>query len=432
MNVYSLYKRMCDGCGKKVVSIYHEDLPFKIYCSSCWWGDSWDGTEYGQEYDPNKSFFEQVLELRNRTPFMALETQATTHVNTEYTNYSSNNKDSYLTYFADYLDNCIYVSFAKNVKDSADCLRISDSEECYGSVGVLKCYRTYFSEECDNCVNVYFSKNCSGCSDCFGCVNLRKKSNCIFNKHYTKEEYQKRLAELRIGSFRAMEKYQKEIPSFWRKYPSKFYHGNALNMNVSGDYISQSKNTRNAYLVTHVEDSRFVQMLSVPKTRDSYDYTGWGANSELLYECQSVGENASRVKFSLHCYPNVTDCEYSYYAVSSKNVFGCVNLKKKEYCILNKQYTKEEFDELKARIIEDMNKRPFIDSLGRIWSYGEFFPPILSPFGYNETLAMDYFPMAEDRVVDEGFAWKEKESQYTATINGSVFPMTYRRQGWMS
>lgn len=50
------------------------------------------------------------------------------------------------------------------------------------------------------------------------------------------------------------------------------------------------------------------------------------------------------------------ECEYC---------FGCVGLKKKKYCILNKQYSKEEYEELKGKIISDMK---------RSGEYGKFLP----------------------------------------------------------
>ena len=34
------------------------------------------------------------------------------------------------------------------------------------------------------------------CEHCFGCVALQHKKYCIFNKQYTKEEYEAKLAKL--------------------------------------------------------------------------------------------------------------------------------------------------------------------------------------------------------------------------------------------
>ncbi|MEI8091831.1 MAG: hypothetical protein WCG98_06540 [bacterium] len=38
----------------------------------------------------------------------------------------------------------------------------------------------------------------------------------------------------------------------------------------------------------------------------------------------------------------------------SSNMFGCVGMRDKEYCILNKQYTREEYETLVPQIIEKM------------------------------------------------------------------------------
>ena len=59
-NVWSIYKRTCSKCEKIILSIYSPDKPNVVYCMPCWWGDSWDGTEYGMEYDSTRSFFEQL------------------------------------------------------------------------------------------------------------------------------------------------------------------------------------------------------------------------------------------------------------------------------------------------------------------------------------------------------------------------------------
>jgi hypothetical protein len=77
-----------------------------------------------------------------------------------------------------------------------------------------------------------------------------------------------------------------------------------------------------------------------------------------------------------------------------------VGLKKKQYCILNKQYTKEEYFALKEKIIEHMRKTN---------EYGEFFPSEICPFGYNETIAMDCFPASKEEVLKMGFQWRDPE-----------------------
>ncbi|MBI4652772.1 hypothetical protein HY750_00770 [Candidatus Kuenenbacteria bacterium] len=101
-------------------------------------------------------------------------------------------------------------------------------------------------------------------------------------------------------------------------------------------------------------------MFFTPSARDCYDCTLWGENSELLYECSSVAGGVNRIKFCYRCYLNCSNIEYSNHCHSSSNLFGCVGLRHKEYCILNKQYTKEEYEKLVPKIIKHMNEMPYI------------------------------------------------------------------------
>lgn len=45
--------------------------------------------------------------------------------------------------------------------------------------------------------------------------------------------------------------------------------------------------------------------------------------------------------------------------------------------------------------------------------WGEFFPAELSPFGYNESVAYDYFPLSENEAKKRGFQWHDGENKNT-------------------
>ena len=423
MNVYSLYKRPCDKCGISTISMFHKDKKQIVYCSKCWWADDWDGTEYAMDYDPNRNFLEQFAELKQKTPMMALDTLYSSLVNTSYTNYSSHLKNTYALFFADYAENCFYSDFLNTLKDTSDCHRIRESELCYDSVGMYKCFGCLYSLECDNSVNVIFSKNCSNCTDCFGCMNLKNKSYCIFNKQYTKEEYFEFIKQIDLSSHQSYVNYKPQVEEFWATQPNRSYYGNSLNVDVSGNYVYESKNAKNVFQGTSIENSRYVQFISVPSTKDSYDYTCWGGNSELIYEVLIAGHGANNIKFSVGAYPDTMNQEYCYYASGCKNVFGCVNLKKKNYSILNKQYSKEEYEDLKTKIIEDMKNNPYIDKNGRVYGFGEFFPFEFSSYGYNETMAHQYFPLDEEQIKTQGFNYfKGDTNQYNHTIESKDLP----------
>ena len=425
-NLFKFYKRACDKCGQIVICLYPSDRADRMYCNKCWWKDDWDGTEYAMDYDPNKLFLEQLIELRRQSIFVALESLYPSLVNTKYTNNSSYQKNCFMTIYADYDEHCAYTVMTANNKDVLDCYRSRESELCYECVGINKSYNCKWSEELENCVDCSFCQSCFGCNHCFGCVNLRNCSYQIFNVQYSKEGYFKKLKELKPESYKEQQKIKGQAEIFWMEAPKREYHGNSLNKNVTGEYVYESKNTHDSYLVTSAEDSRFVQCLLVNSTKDCYDYTGWGADSSLLYECYIVGDGAYNNKFCAECWPEARDTEYSFYCVQSKDCFGCVNLKRKQYCILNKQYTREKYFKLKEKIISNMKTKPWKSKTGHTYSYGEFLPPELSPYGYNETMAYEYNPLSKDEAEKMGYNWYDIiTSKYNITYKSESLPLTF-------
>lgn len=77
-------------------------------------------------------------------------------------------------------------------------------------------------------------------------------------------------------------------------------------------------------------------------------------------------------------------------------------MKKAKYCVLNKQYTKEEYDALVPKIIEHMQSTD---------EWGEFFPCALSPFDYNISEAVQYFPLTKEDVLQRNWKWKDQKDE---------------------
>ena len=88
------------------------------------------------------------------------------------------------------------------------------------------------------------------------------------------------------------------------------------------------------------------------------------------------------------------------FCFSCNSCFGCTSLQQKTNCILNKQYLKGEYDVLAAKIIENMKAND---------EWGRFFPVALSPFAYNESMAMDWFPISKEEAISQKYAWKEHD-----------------------
>jgi hypothetical protein len=103
-----------------------------------------------------------------------------------------NSKNIYQCYGLIGAENAKYVYYSMNhTTDSQDIVFSGLNELCYEfTYGGRGANKVLFSISCGGgCKNISYCDNCRGCSDCFGCVGLNKKQYCIFNKQYTKTEY---------------------------------------------------------------------------------------------------------------------------------------------------------------------------------------------------------------------------------------------------
>jgi hypothetical protein len=395
-NERNLYHRKCSCCSKNIISIYSSDSQYTIYCSDCWWNDSFDPLEYGVEFDFSKSFFEQFNSLMKRVPRIGLH--VSNNENSDYINFSGYNKNSYLIFAAEYDENCFYGNRVMESQDCVDTLNCLRSQWCYEVVDVESCYNLFFSQSCKNCNDSMFLIDCIGCSDCLLSFNLRKQKYCIFNKQYTKEEYFIKKNEilsilnssdrnLLIQKFIEMKK--KVINKNLEILESESSMGN---------YLFNTRNCKNCFDISSGEDC--IYAYSGVKMKDCMDVCHL-YDAELSYEVTSTGYNSYNVLFSNTAW-TTSNSYYVDNVHSSSDVFGCINLKKNKYCILNKQYTKEEYEILFPKIIEHMKKTG---------EWGEFFPVSLSPFGYNETVVNEYYPFNKEEALSKGYKWRDEDVQ---------------------
>ncbi|MCR4328223.1 MAG: hypothetical protein NUV53_01765 [Patescibacteria group bacterium] len=426
MNHRTLYRRKCNLCNKSIISIYSAEAPFPVYCPDCYWSDKWDSKNYGRDYDFSVPFFEQFKKLSQSVPHISLMGLHTTLINSEYNNLVSELRNCYLLFNSDYNENCSYGSEVEHSKECVDNTMIESCELCYQGVNLTNCYGTLFSVDCENCQNVWFSKSCMNCSDCVGCINLKNQKFHIFNQPYTKEEYDAKLKEFRLDSRRGIAEVAKRAQEEYLKFPNKYIHGRQ-NVNVSGDYINHCKNVRKTHIALESQECKYCLWLLVGPNKDCYDVSQFGDNLERVYDSLVCGKGVSDTVFSSFCVDNVTSLRYSEYCYNAQHMFGCSFMQRgNTYCILNKQYSKEEYETMVPRIIQHMNDMPYISQRGNSkieYRYGEFFPPELSPFSYNETEAQEFMPLTKDSVAEKGFAWKEpSERNYNITIKNEAVP----------
>jgi len=416
-NEHYLFKKNDFKTGKEIFSAYPKDSLTRIYEHDFWWSDHWDPMKYGFTYDFSRNFFEQFHYLQNMIPWCSRA--ISNSINSDYCNNVSDLKDCYMVFSLVSGINSLYGVGVSNVKDSIDFYHLKDSTLCYETFSVIDSYKVFYSIECAGCSDLWFCKNCRNCSDCFGCVNLSNKKYCFFNEQYSKEEYQKKIGEFNSGSHSILLNIKKKVKEFQKNFPVKFMH-TMKSQNSSGDNIYGSNNAKQSFHIYKSENVKFSQ--NIYNTKDSYDYSvsGWG--SELMYECVTCG-GSSNLKFCFECWPVSGNLEYCMSCYSCTDCFGCVGLNKKQYCIFNKQYSKEEYQGLILKIKQHMNDMPYIDKKGRCYKYGEFFPLEFSPFTYNESLAFDYLPLSKKDTVSSGYDWRDfSKRDYNIEIQPDSLP----------
>ena len=421
-NDRTLYKRRCDMCDKSIISIYQDSSPLKVYCQECWWSDKWDSSAFALKFNSGKPFLSQFQQLSEQVPVMSLFN--TNAVNSEYCNYAGNSKDCYLFFGGRESENVSYVNRVFSSKDSLDLYDGNKLELCYECVQCKNSNHLLFSQLCSDCNDSWFLYDCKGCQNCFGCTNLRGQKYQIFNKPYSKEEYSEKIKEFDITTYAGIGKIKKLVAEYFSQSIHRYAH--IVNSPGStGDNLYNAKNCEYCFDVTGTdsENSKYNHFVGVG-IKDCYDNYGI-SKLEESYETLATGFEStgnSRYFFS-NFIKGCHDLWYSYGCQNSSNLFGCIGLRDKRYCVLNKQYTKEEYEGIVSKVIKHMDDMPYVDARGRIYRYGEFFPSELSPFCYNETIAQEYFPLTKEEALNKGYTWKDKEGKkYTIDIKAEDIP----------
>ncbi len=403
-----LYRRKCDSCQKDIVSIYHKDSPYTVYCQKCWWSDDWDSLAYGRKYDFGKPFFSQFQDILKSVPRLCLIN--VNSVNSEYTHLAADSKDCYFLFESSNNERSDYSYWMQQSKDCVDCSFVNNSELCYETIIAWNCYKLFYSKECRDCADGTFLLDCIGCTDCYGCVGLRNKKYHIFNQPQSKEDYLKIVGEKKKEMLDGnIDKLKDEFIKFALKYPNKYAYIQK-SVDSSGDYLLNTKKCTFCFHGYDAEDCKYGYHVW-RNSKDNMDVCTVGRDAELVYETINTGMGIYNVKFGIQNWNGNRDLQYSEACSGSQNLFGCTALRTKEYCILNKQYTKEEYEDLVSKIMKHMNDNPYTDKNGHVYKYGEFFPPEISFFAYNETSANDHFPLIKESAETKGYYWKEKEKR---------------------
>ena len=398
-NERKLYKRKCDATGKDVISLYSPDKSCVVFKNDVWWWDSWDPIVLNKD---KKDFFEGRFFEKYQYLLQTIPRFNILNNNTENSEYASNaamDKNCYYTFLTLYAEDCMYSYLLSYTKNCLDILYGIESENCYECVNVWKCYNCFYCIDSKLCKDSEYLYHCDNVSSSIFCTALKNKKNSFLNQQYTVEQIKDIKSRLNNDT-----SFYLDSKNTFEKIKKDTIHKNLEveeSQEVFWNHITFSKNLNNAFDVHHSKNlNNAFDCSGVDNSRDIY--LAWWDNKlgglSYCYEWDNIVNTFHCLFCSSVWYSqDMLYCDTCFY---SKNCFWCVWLKNKQYCILNKQYTKEEYEELVPKIIEQMKEK---------WEWWEFFPASMSLFWYNETIAQEYFPLTKSEALERNFNWSDYE-----------------------
>ncbi|MDC0506216.1 hypothetical protein OAN96_01325, partial [Candidatus Gracilibacteria bacterium] len=169
---------------------------------------------------------------------------------------------------------------------------------------------------------------------------------------------------------------------------------------VSGHFISDSENIEDGIFAYSTKNGKNLVFAGSPEgCENMYDYFAGGS----MGTHDSYGVAISGGNSYIYCSLSIgfsNNIFYSYDLVTCSYCIGCVGLQNKQYCIFNKQYSKEDWYKIADEIFSTMNTDGVL---------GDFFPGDINPFYFNDSVASLYKDFDKDEIIAKGYMWRSDE-----------------------
>ena len=392
-NDRNFYHRNSDKSGKRLVTIYSPDKPYVVYDKEEWWADDWDATSYGRDVDFSRPFLEQFQELRLQTPRCFLFTSNAE--NSYYTNHALNVKNCHLIWGGGMDEDCLFGNFVTFCTNMVDGLSMFSNQWSYEGIASQNCYNCIHFHNCRDCTDCIMVEDCTSCQNCIGCFGLNRRQYCLFNEQLSEQEWKQRRAELGSLTHNTIALLKNKFDALKTQVPHRASHIYASE-NCTGDSIYNSRDCTNCFDINDCDQCKHVSF--TPKGITTHDACFTAPEGlEMSYNvCSSLG--GQRMLFTFLAY-YCNDTYYSQECHRCSNLFGCSSMRNNQYCILNKQYTQEEYEVMAGKVIDHMRETG---------EWGEYFTPREAPICYNESNAQDYFPLTKEDALAKGFSWHDE------------------------
>jgi hypothetical protein len=266
---------------------------------------------------------------------------------------------------------------------------VDASSIVHSSAAVYQSHKIFYSRNIFNSNDIWFSTDLIWCNECLYCDWLENQSYCIGNEQLSKEDYFKKKEHI-LGEKDKFES-RKQTHKPW----------NLGSKNCTGASIVKSEDVVNGAFLYQVNRSRNVtfsgskngnyELFDVhhfwsPSWNTAYAVCGGWSGVEHLY-CSTHVNGGSNIYYSIY----LENCSFCLW---------CIGLRNQEYCIFNKQYTKDEWYEKVDEIFTQMEED---------WVLGNFFPWSMNRFYFNDTAACLIDPsFTKEEVTALWYLWRDE------------------------
>ncbi len=288
---------------------------------------------------------QRILTLYPKTPPEIRDCE-----NSDYGDYLAFCNNMFVSFDTSNSSDCIYVYDSYIAKNCIDCDFAVESDLCYEGVDPFKCFNSDYVEYSTSMRDSQYVANCINCHDMFGCVNLQNKSYCIFNRQLTESEYKQKIALYKKWP---PEKVLALVEELKLRYPITQTNEAHNENSAYGNYSHYNKNCYMIFDGAHNENCAY--LYDSHHNATSYDMTCSYQQNQVSYEIVD-GIKLFNCSFAVNS-SNAYDSTFIFNCNNVKNCIGCVALSNKQYCILNRQLTKEEYEKISARLFEELKAK---------------------------------------------------------------------------
>ena len=350
--------------------------------------------DHGLDYDFGISFFDNFQSLLRNVPFSALYNYSGAE-NSNFAFSVLNSKNCYLSFTV--ISDCENIAYSFAVKEWCtnvfNSIQVSNhSENIYESNSIIKSYQIFYSKFVENSSDIWFSSNMLWCRECIFSDGLENQSYCIENVPYSEEEYFQK---------------KKEILKDVSKHTSWYRQVNGIGKNLwsvdiqNGNFVLRSEDVKDGMYCFNLKHAKNTFVVGSPKLNEyMYDaFEAWAHGNSHFYWALNAWVSSENL-YNSEGIVTGYNIFYSRFLENCNYCLWCIWLRNQEYCILNKQYTKEDWFATVDRIFSRMEE----DNL-----LGDFFPWYVNPFYFNDTIGDIVGDFDKHEIEEAGYLWRDEK-----------------------